>query len=175
MARRGAVESRVTAYVVESIMGLRDLQITGLLSRRIRRFLGLSGAARDASRTAFSMMGTLRPGMRLIGYLTLCLVLAAGGVRVMQDAISLGTLTALVLYTRNFFAPMEQLGSFYNAFQSARSALERIAMLFVDWSPGRRLLLARPGARQRRDRHRRRAVAATSPGVPGATPVLLLG
>jgi ATP-binding cassette subfamily B protein len=41
--------------------------------------------------------------------------------------MEVGVLLAAVLYTRRFFEPMEELAMFYNSFQNASSALEKVS------------------------------------------------
>ena len=41
--------------------------------------------------------------------------------------VALGVLTAFVLYLRQFFEPMQDLSQFYNTFQAAGAALEKLA------------------------------------------------
>jgi ABC-type multidrug transport system fused ATPase/permease subunit len=45
----------------------------------------------------------------------------------MQGQVTLGILTAFVLYLRQFFDPMQELSQFYNVFQAAGAALEKLA------------------------------------------------
>ena len=44
-----------------------------------------------------------------------------------EGSLSVGILTACLLYARRFFDPMEGLAMFYNAYQSANSSLEKIS------------------------------------------------
>jgi ATP-binding cassette subfamily B protein len=46
---------------------------------------------------------------------------------VIEGGLEIGILLAAVLYTRNFFSPIENLAMFYNSFQSASAALEKIS------------------------------------------------
>ena len=43
--------------------------------------------------------------------------------------LELGALTAFLLYLRRFYDPLDQLAQFYNTYQSAAAALEKIATL----------------------------------------------
>ena len=54
-------------------------------------------------------------------------VLLVGGFRVLDGTLGIGVLTAAILYARRFFDPMEQIAIFYNSYQSASSALEKIS------------------------------------------------
>ena len=66
------------------------------------------------------------PGVRLVGNVTIGIVLLYGGWRVMQGEMTVGVLTAFLLYLRMFFEPMQEISQFYNTFQSASAALEKL-------------------------------------------------
>jgi ATP-binding cassette subfamily B protein len=46
---------------------------------------------------------------------------------VLEGSLGIGVLTAAILYSRRFFDPMEEIAMFYNSYQSAASALEKIS------------------------------------------------
>ena len=62
-------------------------------------------------------------------------VLLYGGYRVLHGEMTLGTLTAFLLYLRIFFEPMQEISQFFNTFQSAAAALEKIAGVLAE-QPG---------------------------------------
>src|SRR6202022_4741332 len=62
-----------------------------------------------------------------LGRLAATSVLLVGGYLAMQGDVTLGVLTAFVLYLRQFFDPMQELSQFYNVFQAAGAALEKLA------------------------------------------------
>src|SRR4029077_18572649 len=66
-------------------------------------------------------------GITLVGRLTTTSVLVFGGYLIVQGQLTLGVLTAFVLYLRQFFEPMQELSQFYNVFQAAGAALEKLA------------------------------------------------
>ena len=55
------------------------------------------------------------------------MVLLYGGYRVLHGQMTIGTLAAFLLYLRMFFEPMQEISQFFNTFQSASSALEKLA------------------------------------------------
>jgi ATP-binding cassette subfamily B protein len=63
----------------------------------------------------------------MIGNLTVGAILLVGGFRVLDGSLGIGVLTAAILYARRFFDPMEEIAIFYNSYQSAASALEKIS------------------------------------------------
>src|SRR4029079_18053680 len=68
----------------------------------------------------------------LVGNLTTGVVLLYGGYRVLHGQMTIGTLTAFLLYLRMFFEPMQEISQFFNTFQSATSALEELAGVLAE-------------------------------------------
>jgi ABC-type multidrug transport system fused ATPase/permease subunit len=67
------------------------------------------------------------PGIKLIGNVTIALVLLYGSYRVLDEEITIGVLAAFLIYLRQFFEPMQEISQFYNTFQSASAALEKLS------------------------------------------------
>ena len=67
------------------------------------------------------------PGVRLIGNVTIGVALLYGGLRALEGDLTIGVLTAFLLYLRMFFEPMQEISQFFNTFQSASSALEKLS------------------------------------------------
>ena len=72
------------------------------------------------------------PGVKLVGNVTTAMVLLYGGYRVLHGQMTIGTLTAFLLYLRMFFEPMQEISQFFNTFQSASSALEKLAGVLAE-------------------------------------------
>src|SRR6266498_393373 len=47
--------------------------------------------------------------------------------RVIDGALEIGVLTSFLLYIRRFFEPMAEISQFYNSFQGAAAALEKLS------------------------------------------------
>ena len=86
------------------------------------------------------------PGVKLVGNITTGVVLLYGGYRVLHGQMTIGTLAAFLLYLRMFFEPMQEISQFFNTFQSASSALEKLAGVLAE-RPGDQ----GPGASRRAD------------------------
>jgi ATP-binding cassette, subfamily B, bacterial len=82
---------------------------------------------REATRRTIAIFGVYDPMLKVIGSITVAVVLLLGAFRVLEGGVEIGVLLAAVLYTRNFFSPIENLAMFYNSFQSASAALEKIS------------------------------------------------
>jgi ATP-binding cassette subfamily B protein len=63
---------------------------------------------------------------------TVAVVLLFGGFRVLGGDLAVGVLLALILSTKRFFQPVDQMAMFYNSFQSAQAALEKVSGLLEE-------------------------------------------
>jgi ABC-type multidrug transport system fused ATPase/permease subunit len=117
----------VIVHYVESLGGIRAVHAFRREPRNQEIFEDVNGRYRDANIWANRLASTLGPGITLIGRLTTASVLLFGGYLVVQGQLTLGVLTAFVLYLRQFFEPMQDLSQFYNVFQAAGAALEKLS------------------------------------------------
>ena len=81
---------------------------------------------------SINLNGVFQPGLVLIGNVAVAAVLLAGGFRVLGGALEVGALLALLLATKRFFQPVGQMAMFYNSFQSAQAALEKVSGLLEE-------------------------------------------
>ncbi|HYM96437.1 MAG TPA: ABC transporter ATP-binding protein [Candidatus Sulfotelmatobacter sp.] len=117
----------VIVHYVESLGGIRAVHAFRREPRNQEIFEDVNGRYRDANIWSNRLASTFGPAINLLGRLTTTSVLLFGGYLVVQGQITLGVLTAFVLYLRQFFEPMQDLSQFYNVFQAAGAALEKLA------------------------------------------------
>ncbi|MGS2613462.1 ABC transporter ATP-binding protein [Micromonospora sp. LZ34] len=117
----------VIVHFVESTRGIRAVQAFRREPRNQHIFAAVNDDYRRASRDAFRLIATYSPGIKVIGNVTVAVVLCYGGWRVLGGATGIGVLAAFLLYLRRFFEPMQELSQFYNSLQSATAALEKLA------------------------------------------------
>lgn len=127
--------ARVIVHFVESMNGIRAVQAYRRESRNGALLAELDGAYRDANADALLTVASFVASVRAVGNVTLALVLLVGALRVADGSLALGALTAFVLYLRRFYDPLDDLAAFFNAYQSAAAALEKIAAV-LDTTPG---------------------------------------
>jgi ATP-binding cassette, subfamily B, bacterial len=126
--RRSRVASaRVIVHFVETMTGIRAVKAFRKEKRNETEFAGLVEDYRDVNAKTIQLFGIFDPGLVLIGNVTLGMVLLVGGFRVADGSLAIGVLLAALLYTRQFFAPAEEMAMFYNSYQSAAAALEKIS------------------------------------------------
>lgn len=119
--------ARVIVHFVETMTGIRAVKAFRKEKRNEKEFGALVEDYRDANARAINLFGVYDPGLVFIGNVALAAVLLVGGLRVADGSLAIGVLLATLLYTRSFFAPAEELAMFYNSYQSAAAALEKIS------------------------------------------------
>ncbi|HKV87209.1 MAG TPA: ABC transporter ATP-binding protein [Candidatus Dormibacteraeota bacterium] len=117
----------VIVHYVESLGGIRAVHAFRREPRNQEIFEDVNGRYRDANIWSNRLVSTFGPAINLLGRATTTSVLLFGGFLVVQGQLTLGVLTAFVLYLRQFFEPMQDLSQFYNVFQAAGAALEKLA------------------------------------------------
>ncbi|NYF55160.1 ABC transporter ATP-binding protein [Micromonospora purpureochromogenes] len=125
----------VIVHFVESLRGIRAVQAYRREPRNQQIFGAVNDGYRRANLRAFRLIATYSPGIKVIGNVTVAVVLGYGGWRVLDGATEVGVLAAFLLYLRRFFEPMQELSQFYNSLQSATAALEKLAGV-LDERPG---------------------------------------
>jgi ATP-binding cassette subfamily B protein len=125
--RTRVASARLIVQFVETMTGIRAVKAFRKEKRNEDEFGKLAEDYRDANAKVIQVFGTFDPGLVLIGNLALAAVIIVGGFRVAGGALEIGALLAALLYTRSFFAPAQEMAMFYNGYQSAAAALEKIS------------------------------------------------
>ncbi|MET0976735.1 MAG: ABC transporter ATP-binding protein [Leifsonia sp.] len=112
---------------VETMTGIRAVKAFRGEKRNEKEFGDRVEDYRDVNARVIQLFGIFDPGLVLIGNVAVGVVLLIGGFRVADGQLAIGVLLAALLYTRRFFDPMEEMAMFYNSYQSATAALEKIS------------------------------------------------
>ena len=121
------VSAKVIVKFVESMTGIRAVKAFRKEKRNDDEFGELASDYRDVNMRSIHLFGTFEPALMAVASVTLALVLLWGGIRVVDGALELGFLLSAVLYTRNFFSPLQEVAFFLNSYQSATAALEKVS------------------------------------------------
>lgn len=117
----------VIVHFVESMGGMRAVQAFRREPRNQEIFDDVNDQYRVANLNAFRLIVWFMPGIRLIGNVTIAVVLLYGAYLAYHGEVTVGVLAAFLLYLRQFFEPMMEISQFYNTFQSASAALDKLA------------------------------------------------
>jgi ATP-binding cassette subfamily B protein/subfamily B ATP-binding cassette protein MsbA len=118
--------SLINGYLNESITGIRVTKSFTREKENGRYFDDLNRSYYDANIDATRLAALFFPGVDFMGSLATALVVGVGGLLVLGDTLTAGTLVAFVLYVERFFNPIRELAQRYNTFQATMAASERI-------------------------------------------------
>ncbi|GII01452.1 ABC transporter ATP-binding protein [Planobispora takensis] len=121
----------------EGVTGVRITQAFGQGERRLAAFLDGNRRLLRANVTAVRVQAEYLPVLEFAGAAATALVLGAGGLMVAGGELSLGTMTAFVLYLLGVFEPVQQLSYLFNTAQASAAALGKLYGL-LDTEPERR-------------------------------------
>ncbi|HET6736354.1 ABC transporter ATP-binding protein [Mycobacterium sp.] len=122
----------VIVQFVETMTGIKAVQAYRREPRNQEIFEDVADRYREINEKTFRLLAIFMPGVKLVGNITTGVVLLYGGYRVLHGQMTIGTLAAFLLYLRMFFEPMQEISQFFNTFQSASSALEKLAGVLAE-------------------------------------------
>ena len=125
----------VIVQFVETMTGIKAVQAYRREPRNQEIFEDIADRYKADNEKTFRLLAIFMPGVKLVGNITTGVVLLYGGYRVLHGQMTIGTLAAFLLYLRMFFEPMQEISQFFNTFQSASSALEKLAGVLAE-QPG---------------------------------------
>ena len=125
-ATREAV-ALVIVHFVESLGGIQAVHAFRREPRNQEIFEHLDDRYRGANFWSQQLGAVYGPGVQFVGRVMTALVLGYGSYLVLGHNMTVGVLAAFLLYLRRFFAPMEELSQFYNLFQAAAAATEKLS------------------------------------------------
>jgi ATP-binding cassette subfamily B protein len=129
-------------HLSESLYGVRVITAHNQRDRSVAEHREVVGGYRDANDHTGRINAVYGPGTSVIGLLGLAALLLIGGRMVLEGTLTIGELTAFVLYLNAFFQPVQQLVQLYTNYQQARAALGKLRGL-LHTSPS---VAEKPGA-----------------------------
>jgi ATP-binding cassette subfamily B protein len=132
--RYTALRDRIADVMTDLQENLSGVRVVRAANRRLLnsvRHRETVSAHADASVDAARVGAVYAPGMDLLGTLTQVLILMVGGPMLLRGELTIGELTAFLLYVGAFFAPIQQLVQLYNQFQAGQAAVTKIADLLA--------------------------------------------
>jgi ATP-binding cassette subfamily B protein len=117
----------VIVHFVETFGGIRAVQAFRREKRNEEIFDDLSDEYAAASTWSSRLIAIYGPSIAMTGNVIIGVVLFYGGVRVIDGDVKIGVLATFLLYLQRFFDPLQDVAQFYNSFQGAASALEKIS------------------------------------------------
>jgi ATP-binding cassette, subfamily B, bacterial len=119
--------ARMIVHFVETMTGIRAVKAFRKEGANQQEFDERVDDYRDANFRTINIFGIYEPGIMAIGAITIATLVLVGGLRVVDGTMQIGALLGIALYARNFFQPIQGIGMFFNGYQSASAALEKIS------------------------------------------------
>ena len=119
--------AQLIVQFVESLGGIRAVQAFRREPRNDAIFGELNDDYRRANARSFRLIALFVPAVTALAATATSIVLLYGGHRVLDGQLKIGVLASFLLYLVRFFDPMQDIAVFYNSFQSASAALEKLS------------------------------------------------
>jgi len=116
----------VTAYLQETLSGVRVVRAFGQEHRHRERFAQLNDEHREANMKTVYLNAAYFPSVELLSAVATAAILLYGGNQVLDEAVTIGVLASFVFYLQSFFDPIQSLSQLYTTYQAGMAALDKI-------------------------------------------------
>jgi ATP-binding cassette subfamily B multidrug efflux pump len=127
---------RLTANIEESVSGIKVIKTFRREEAEFAKFEKVNDASQKAGVEAELISYAFMPLMNFMTSLTLSLIVGIGGYlalkataagdAALEGGVSIGLLTAFILYSQRFFDPLRRITQVYSMLQSAMAGAERL-------------------------------------------------
>jgi len=118
--------AEVLADLSESLAGIRIIAAHNRRRHNVIHHENVVGNHLEANLVTARIGAIYGPGSEAVGIIGQAIVLAVGGSMVRNGTLTLGQLTAFLLYLTAFFAPIQQLVQLYTTYQSGQAAVTKL-------------------------------------------------
>jgi ABC-type multidrug transport system fused ATPase/permease subunit len=132
----------ITAYLQESLSGIRVVRTFSQEKRHLERFNALNEDNYEANMKTVYLNAAYFPAVELLSAIATAGILLYGGLQAVDGDVTVGVLVAFIAALNNFFDPIQSLSQLYTTYQAGMAALDKIFEL-LDEEPE---LRDRPGA-----------------------------
>ena len=116
----------ITAYLQETLSGVRAVRVFGQEPRHERAFSSLNDENRLANMKTVNLNAAYFPAVELLSGCVTAGILLYGGTQALQGDVTVGVLVAFIAALNNFFDPIQQLSQLYTTYQAGMAALDKI-------------------------------------------------
>ena len=123
--------AEVLADLQESLSGIRIISAHNRRRHNVQQHRNIVGEYQSANQYTARVGAVYGPVTDFIGAVGQAVVLLVGGNMVLHGSLTIGELTAFVLYLAAFFAPIQQLVQLYTTYQSGQAAVDKLQELLA--------------------------------------------
>ena len=124
--KRQALLGSLNGFVEETVSGFRTVAAFSRQRISIEKFEKISDELTSAGIRTEIFSGIMGPVMNCIGNVSFVIIAACGGVFAVNGLISVGMISAFIIYARQFSRPVNELAQIYSQLQSAFAGAERV-------------------------------------------------
>jgi ATP-binding cassette subfamily B protein len=121
----------VLSDVSESLQGVRVVAGFNRQRHNVLNHRNVVGEYRDRNDETARTVATFGASTEFIGIAGQAMLLLIGGTMVQSGSLSVGALTAFILYLNSFFQPIQQLVQQYNLYQQGQAAIVKLNELLA--------------------------------------------
>ena len=126
--------ARLNSFVQEHITGMTLVQLFTQEKRTSEKFKEINTDILKGHHRSVIYYAMFFPAVEIIGAVSIGLLLYFGGVRILDNNLTFGELTAFLFLVERFYMPIRDLSEKYNILQSSMASSERIFNL-LDTDP----------------------------------------
>ena len=116
----------ITAYLQETLSGIRVVRTFGREDRHVSRMHDLNEANREVNMRTVYLNATYFPAVELLSVIGTAAIVLYGGYQAIDGQIELGIVVAFIGYLAQFFDPIQQISQLYTTYQQGMAALDKI-------------------------------------------------
>ncbi|MGA9286688.1 MAG: ABC transporter ATP-binding protein [Solirubrobacteraceae bacterium] len=121
----------ITAYLQETLSGIRVVRSFGQEPRHLAQFASLNEDNREANMVTVRLNAAYFPAVEMLSGVAVALIILYGGYQAISGNITAGTVVAFVATLSYLIEPIQQLSQLYTTYQSGMAALEKIFQLLA--------------------------------------------
>ncbi|HZS09538.1 MAG TPA: ABC transporter ATP-binding protein [Blastocatellia bacterium] len=121
--------ARLNAFTQEHLSGAQTVQLFNREGKAFDQFTGINREHLQANLDTIFYFAVFYPLVNLISSVGIASLIWYGGGKVIENAITIGTLVAFLQYTQRLWMPIQDISDKYNILQAAVVASERIFRL----------------------------------------------
>lgn len=127
--KRSVLLGQLNGHSEEMITGYKSIVAYNKQSDVIQEFCDTSDELRKVSITAEILGGSMGPIMNCISNISFVIVAAFGGYFAYTGLITIGTVSAFIIYAKQFSRPINEIAQLYGTIQTAIAGAERVFSL----------------------------------------------
>ncbi|MDX6582776.1 MAG: ATP-binding cassette, subfamily bacterial [Solirubrobacterales bacterium] len=116
----------ITAYLQETLSGIRVVRTFGREDRHVSRMTELNEANRVVNLKTVYLNASYFPAVELLSAIGTAAIILYGGYQAIDGQIALGVVVAFIGYLSQFFDPIQQISQLYTTYQQGMAALDKI-------------------------------------------------